>query len=378
MKRRFLFTVFLNGLFAVAFAQHNLVSPFIHPDNSVSFSLYAPGADTVFISGDWMQNGPQKMTKDESGVWKYTSPPLPSELHSYFYVVDGLRTPDPNNIYRIRDVANLTDVFIIGGEQGDLYKVNNIPHGTVTYQWYDSPQLNMKRRITIYTPPGYENSDQKYPVLYLLHGMGGDETAWTTLGRTAQIMDNLIAQGKAVPMIVAMPNGNVAQEAAPGESSRGFYKPGFLEPNTMDGKMEETFPDVIEFVEKTYRVKKSKENRAIAGLSMGGFHSMHISRYYPDLFDYIGLFSPAVNPRSEGSPVYKDIEQTLKKQLDEGFKLYWIAIGKTDFLYDQVRAYRARLDALSFPYQYRESEGGHTWANWRIYLSEFVPMLFKD
>lgn len=377
MKKLFLFFICLANSFV--FAQNNMISPLIRDDNSVSFSLNAPQADTVFISGDWMKSGPVKMAKDqEKGVWEYTSAPLHSELHSYFYLVDGLRTPDPSNVYRIRDVATITDVFIIDGGQGDLYQVNNIPHGTVTHQWYESPRLNMKRRMTIYTPPGYEAGHQDYPVLYLLHGMGGDEEAWTTLGRTAEIMDNLIAQGKAVPMIVAMPNGNVAQEAAPGKSSRGFYKPGFSEPNTMDGKMEETFPDVVEFVERSYRVKKSKENRAIAGLSMGGFHSMHISRYYPDLFHYVGLFSPAVNPRNEGSPVYLDIEQSLKRQYQEGFRLYWIAIGKTDFLYDQVRAYRATLDSLEIPYRYRESEGGHTWANWRIYLSEFVPMLFNE
>ena len=179
-------------------------------------------------------------------------------------------------------------------------------------------------------------------------------------------------------MIVVMTNGNVAQEAAPGESSLGFYKPSFMLPHTMDGKMEETFKDVIRFVEDSYRVVSDKSGRAIAGLSMGGFHSLHISRYYPDTFDYIGLFSPAIKPRPDvESPVYKDIDTTLETQNKNGVKLYWIAIGKTDFLYKDVTDYRAKLDSLNFKYTYHESEGGHTWSNWRDYMIEFIPQLFK-
>jgi enterochelin esterase family protein len=149
-------------------------------------------------------------------------------------------------------------------------------------------------------------------------------------------------------------------------------------PHTMDGKMEESFKDVIRFVEGSYRVINNKSGRAIAGLSMGGFHSLHISRYYPDTFDYIGLFSPAIKPRQDvNSPVYKNIDATLEAQNKNGVKLYWIAIGKTDFLYKDVTGYRAKLDSLSFKYVYHESEGGHTWSNWRDYMIEFIPQLFK-
>jgi enterochelin esterase family protein len=299
-------------------------------------------------------------------------------LYIYNVIVDGFRTTDPANPFFVRDVASVMNIFIVSGGQANMYRVGDVPHGSVTRRWYDSPGNGRDRRITVYTPPGYETGKEKYPVLYLLHGAGGDEEAWITLGRTAQIMDNLIAQGKAKPMIVVMPNGNVSQEAAPGEESRGFYKPQFMAPKTMDGTYEETFKDIIQFVESAYRVKADKANRAIAGLSMGGFHSLHISRLYPNTFDYVGLFSAAIMPRQgASSKTYANIDETLKRQKDNGYKLYWIAIGKTDFLYPNNVEYRAKLDSMAMPYKYRESEGGHTWRNWRVYLTEFAPMLFR-
>jgi len=343
----------------------------------------APDAKEVKLSGDWMPAegwtpGSITMKKGEKGLWSFTTEVLPSELYSYSFLVDGVKSTDPNNVYLIRDVATVTNVFIVGDGQADLYKVNSTAHGTVARRWYNSPGNEKMRRITIYTPPGYEDSKEKYPVLYLLHGMGGDEEAWIALGRTAQILDNLIAQGKAKPMIVVMPNGNVAQEAAPGESNLGFYKPTFQLPNTMDGKYEATFPDIMKFVESSYRVKAEKSGRAIAGLSMGGFHSLHISRYYPNTFDYVGLFSAAILPDQKvTNPVYNDIDGTLKKQMDNGYKLYWIGMGKTDFLYQSGVDYRKKLDGMGFKYTYRETDGGHIWKNWRIYLSEFAPLLFQ-
>lgn len=372
------------------FNAQQIVSPEIHEDNSVTFRLFAPNADAVEITGDFLptvkmetpmgeMDGPGKveLTKDENGVWTYTTEKLGPELYNYAFLIDGFRTTDPNNPFLIRDVASSTNIFIIGGGHAELYKTNDIPHGSVTRRWYDSPGLDMDRRITIYTPPGYEKSSAEYPVLYLLHGAGGDEEAWISLGRTAQIMDNLIAQGKAKPMIVVMPNGNVIQDGAPGEGSRNYYKPQFMIPKTMDGTYEGAFEDIINFVESNYRVKANKENRAIAGLSMGGFHTLHISRYYPNTFDYIGLFSAAIMPREDATgKVYSDFDQTLQVQMENGYKLYWIAIGKTDFLYDANTAYRAKLDGMNMPYEYVESEGGHTWRNWRVYLSQFAPQLF--
>lgn len=361
----------------------DIVSPEVHADNTVTFRLNAPNAKEVKLGGDWIPRkdwapGTVDMINDGSGLWTYTTEALPADLYSYMFFVDGLEMKDPNNVYLNRDVATVSNIFITGGEPADLYKVQAVPHGSVTRRWYDSPGNNMTRRITIYTPPGYENGKETYPVLYLLHGMGGDEEAWMALGRASQIMDNLIAQGKAKPMIIVMTNGNVAQEAGPGESKLGFYKPVFQLPHTMDGKMEETFPDVMKFIESNYRVIPDRSGRAIAGLSMGGYHSLHISRYYPSTFDYVGLFSPAIMPKpGVNSAVYEDIDGTLAGQVRNGVQLYWIGIGKTDFLYDAVKDYRAKLDNMGMKYTYVETEGGHTWSNWRVYLSQFLPLLFR-
>ena len=357
-----------------------VVSPEIHENNTVTFRLRAPKAVKVQVTGDFLAKGVADLVENKEGVWEFTTPePLKPELYGYTFLVDGLKINDPSNVYMIRDVATITNVFIIGGERANLYKVNDVPHGTVSKVWYDSPSLGMDRRLTIYTPAGYETSGKRYPVFYLLHGMGGDENAWSELGRATQILDNLIAQGKAEPMIVVMTNGNAALEAAPGESSLGWEKqPTFQLPKTMEGSFEMHFPEVVKFVDKHYRTKANKKNRAIAGLSMGGFHSLHISKQYPDMFNYVGLFSAAIMPgKNATSPVYEDMEGKLATQFAKKPALYWIAIGKTDFLYKANVEYRKLLDEKGYPYEYFENEDGHIWRNWRIYLSEFAPKLFK-
>ena len=357
-----------------------IVSPEINEDNTVTFRLHAPKAVKVQVSGDFLAKGTADLVENKEGVWEYKTPePLVPELYSYTFLVDGLKINDPNNVYMIRDVASVTNVFIIGGDRADLYKVNQVPHGTVSKIWYDSPSLGINRRLTVYTPAGYETSGKRYPVFYLLHGMGGDENAWSELGRASQILDNLIAQGKAEPMIVVMTNGNAVLEAAPGESSLGWnVQPTFQLPKTMEGSFETHFPEVVKFIEKHYRTKANKKNRAIAGLSMGGFHSMHISKHYPDMFDYVGLFSAAILPgQNVTSPVYENLEGKLAVQFGKRPALYWIGIGKTDFLYKSNEEYRKLLDSKGYPYEYYENEDGHIWRNWRIYLSEFVPKLFK-
>ncbi len=369
-----------------------VVSPEVHDDNTVTFRFKAPKAVKVQVTGDFLPTqkiqtpfgefdgpGVADLKEGKDGVWEYTTPePLAPELYSYSFIVDDLKVMDPANVYMIRDVATVTNVFLIGGGRADLYKVNDVPHGTVSRIWYDSPTLGMKRRLTVYTPAGYETSGKRYPVFYLLHGMGGDEEAWIALGRTSQIMDNLIAQGKAEPMIVVMTNGNAAQEAAPGESQDNYKAPTMNLPKTMEGSFETAFPDVVKFVDKTYRTKANKKNRAIAGLSMGGYHSLHISKQYPDLFNYVGLFSAAIMPDQKvKSPIYDDFDQKLKTQFAKKPALYWIGIGKTDFLYQANKDYRKLLDERGYKYEYYESEGGHIWRNWRIYLTEFAPKLFK-
>ncbi len=396
--KKILVTVFALFLTTALYSQQalwgnqDITSPEINSDGTVTFRIQAPEAGKVQITGDFLPSqkvdtpfgssdapGIADLVKGDKGIWEYkTQAPLAPELYSYSFIIDGLKTTDPNNVYMIRDVASVTNVFLIGGGRADLYKVNQVPHGTVSRRWYSSPVLKMQRRLTIYTPPGYENSSKRYPVFYLLHGMGGDEEAWIALGRTAQILDNLIAKGKAEPMIVVMTNGNVSQEAAPGESSLGFYKPTMQLPKTMEGSMEQSFPDVVSFVDHDYRTLKSKQGRAIAGLSMGGYHALHISKEYPDVFDYIGLFSAAIMPdKGVSSPVYQNMDEKLKVQFSKKPKLYWIAIGKTDFLYKANEDYRKLLDEGRYPYVYRESEGGHIWRNWRIYLTEFAPLLFR-
>ena len=388
---------------AAAQAQQNLnwgqgeqvVSPEVHADNSVTFRMVAPEAKKVQITGDFLPTqkletpygnydapGVVDLVKNEKGVWSFTSDKLQPELYMYNLIVDGVKVTDPLNVYSIRDINNLFNIFLIGGGRADLYKVNKVAHGTVSKVWYDSPTAGLARRCTIYTPPGYETSGKEYPVFYLLHGIGGDENAWSELGRAVQILDNLIAQGKAEPMIMVMTNGNISQEACPGETSEGFRVPTMMLPKTMEGSFETAFPDVIKFVEKAYRVKKDKAHRAIAGLSMGGFHSLFISINNPDTFDYIGLFSAAVdqqqNGNGDGFPnIYADRNGKLDKLFSKNPKLFWIGIGKTDFLIKNNNDLRAYLDSKKHKYTYLETDGGHIWRNWRIYLSEFAPLLFK-
>jgi enterochelin esterase family protein len=400
-KWMFLAVLCLTGV--AAQAQQNLnwgqgpqvASPDVHADNSVTFNLIAPEAQKVQITGDFLppkkveyggntyeMPGVADLVKNDKGVWTLTTEPLQPELYTYNMLVDGVKIIDPLNVYNIRDINNLFSVLLIGGNQrADLYKVNKVAHGTVSKIWYESPTAGLTRRLTVYTPAGYETSGKEYPVLYLLHGIGGDENAWSELGRAAQIMDNLIAQGKAEPMLVVMTNGNISQEACPGETSEGFRVPTMMLPKTMEGSFETAFPDVVKFVEKTYRVKKDKAHRAIAGLSMGGCHSLFISINYPDLFDYVGLFSAAVDRQQnnqEGYPnIYADRNQKIDRLFSKHPKLFWMGIGKTDFLIQSNNDLRAYLDSKNHKYTYLETEGGHIWRNWRIYLSEFTPLLFK-
>lgn len=388
--RKIFFLIFFLGI-QLANAQENLnfgrqkeiISPQANADGTFTFRLRAPAAKKVVIQGDFLVakgNAPavEQMQLSTDSIWTFTSSVLPSELYSYSFIVDGLKIRDPNNVYLIRDVSSVVNVFLVGGGKADLYMVKDVPHGTVSKRWYESAGLKANRRVTVYTPPGYESSKESYPVLYLLHGVGGDEEAWMQLGRASQILDNLIASGKAKPMIVVMTNGHTSNTAAPGESSKGLYKPIMMTPDVFNGDMETYFKEIISFTEKNYRAGRTKNDRAIAGLSMGGFHSLYISANYPNTFGYVGLFSPAILPPANAtSLIYKDLDVKLANQKKNGYKLYWIGIGKTDFLFKNVEEYRKKLNTMDFKYDYKESGGGHTWANWRDYLSEFTPLLFK-
>lgn len=375
-------------------------SPVVNSDGTVTFNVSIPGATKVEVTGDFLppvkidtpmgaaeRLGTVALTQT-GNVWSYTTAPLAPELYSYSLIVNGMSMLDPSNVYVNRDVAAMTNIFIVSreaGDKGQLYQVNEVPHGDVAKVWYDSPTLKMKRRMTVYTPAGYDKGGD-YPVLYLLHGAGGDEDAWTTLGRAAQILDNMIASGRAVPMIVVMPNGNTDCQAAPGAWSRGMYQPSFMASVNQKpvATMDESFTDIIAYVESHYRVKADKQHRAICGLSMGGWHSYATSRRYPKLFDYVGLFSAAVSMGGDREKSYYDLvknDKEIQQQLATLFaakpKLYWIGIGKTDFLYDQNTGLRRYLTEKGYPYEYLETEGGHIWRNWRDYLTIFAGKIFK-
>ena len=356
--------------------------PVVNPDKTVTFRYYAPGADTVQVNGDFLseKERPALMKNNGNGLWEFTtSAPVQPEIYTYSYIVDNQKVLDPLNMFVWRNISDLYNIFIIPGERTENYQIKDVPHGTVSAVWYNSPSLQMNRRMVVYTPAGYEKGRGKYPVLYLLHGMGGDETAWLDFGRAAQILDNLIAQGKAEPMIVVMPNGNPSQEAAPLENSNGYNLPLFYLPKTMDGTFEESFKDIVSYVDRTYRTVRKKSGRAIAGLSMGGFHSLYISANYPELFGAVGLFSPAVSVQEESKDnnIYRDIDLKWKAQMEKNPPLYWIGIGKVDPLYNDVASLRKKFDICSYPYTYYESGGGHVWTCWRIYLEEFSQLLFK-
>lgn len=351
-------------------------APLIQGDNTVTFAIKAPDAQQVQVQLDYGE--PVTMQRDTAGVWTHTTQVLPPDLYLYNYVVDGVKTLDPENVYIMRDVATVKNMFFIDGEQSRLYQAQDVPHGNVSAVWYDSPRVGKKRRMMIYTPAGYEQGKTRYPVFYLLHGSGGDETVWLHQGQAAQVLDNLIASGKAVPMIVVMPNGNVDEHAAPGSDQRGLVTPTFNHKQWMEGSFESSFADIMNYVEKHYRTLKNKKGRAIAGLSMGGFHSLYISANQPRDFGYVGLFSAAIRPmRGVESPIYDNLEEKLAEQFKQGVNLYWIGIGNDDFLYQPNKQYRALLDGKGYPYTYVESKGGHEWRNWRLYLTQFVPLLFK-
>ena len=387
-----LFSVFTAGAQQAIWSTRTVKSPEVHPDGRVTFRLFAPKAVEVWVEGDFLSdslsgdcqgNYRAELREGEGGVWEHTTPPLRSELYSYTFRVDGLKVLDMSNVFIKRDVSSLTNYFIVAGNPGDLYSVQDVPRGTVSKVWYESPALGTTRRMTVYTPAGYGSGKDRYPVLYLLHGMGGDEEAWSDLGRAAEILDNLIAAGRCVPMIVVMPNGHVFNDAAPGQKPGGLEQPDFNWSGEAAATMEESFPDIVNYVGQHYRVRRDKASRAIAGLSMGGGHSMNISRMYPDMFGYVGLFSAAVLPRDRrtddgaAAGAYSDIEGSLSVQFSEQPALYWIGIGTEDFLYKFNTDYRAFLDSHGWPYTYYENGEGHIWRNWRIYLTEVLPLLCR-
>ncbi|MBQ7273629.1 MAG: esterase [Bacteroidales bacterium] len=380
------------------FGPQGVESPVINADGTVTFRYQAPKAVKVEVTGDFLPTqkvevdwGGNKMSFDapgvrelkegKGGVWEYTTDfKVEPDMYTYTFRVDGNTVIDNNNVFVNRDIASLTSVLLIpeAGYRSDLYAIHDVPHGTVSKIWYHSDVAGLNRRLTVYTPAGYETSKTKYPVLYVLHGIGGDEDAWVTQGRATQILDNLIARGEAKPMIVVFTNGNISQEAAPLENSTGYTRPTMQLPNTMEGTFETSFPEIVKFIDSRYRTVAKKASRAVCGLSMGGFHTLYLSLNYPQLFNYSGMFSAAIGVNDTSiSPIYQDFDAKLAKYYALKPALLWIGCGKTDFLYQANKDFMKKLDDNGFRYTYMETEGGHIWKNWRIYLSEFVPLLFK-
>ena len=352
-----------------AFGGPRIVSPEIQGD-SVTFRLSANYATVVNLSGSWMPNpwgGSIPMQKGADGVWSVKIA-LPSpEIYTYNFVVDGVSVNDPLNYMVQRDGTRYLNMLMVPGERTENYFPAN-QRGTVSYKWYDSEILGINRRLTVYTPYGYETSKAKYPVLYLLHGAGGDEEAWTSMGRAAQILDNLIEKGLAEPMIVVMPNGNAGQQAActMGLSVKEFPR---TEANA-NLYVTSLVKEIIPYIEKNYRVIAKPEARAIAGLSMGGGHTISATTLFPGTFDYICPMSCGVG---ESDHLDADL-QGIKKA---GYKLYWIGCGTADFAMPGSEVLDEALTRNGMEHTFFTSDGGHEWKNWRLYLNTFARLLFK-
>jgi len=365
-------------------------SPQIHENNTVTFSVFSENAQSVSVSGSWMGFGETaEMQKNDEGVWSVTVGPLEPYMYQYNFVIDGVSAIDPDNPRAMRDGTRYASTLIVPGEGSEIFQVNNVPHGSITKVWYDSPTLDLNRRMYVYTPPGYEDSSEEYPVLYLLHGGGGDEDAWTSLGRANYILDNLIAEGRAEPMIIVMTNGNASQTASITDWSEEpdasmEIPPGSnrSEQDIMEGIT--AFPnslvnDVVPYIENHFRVLANSNNRAIAGLSMGCMQTQIIAMTNPGMFQYIGCFSLGIHFNDPFGvisnniliPAYDEHLETMDNEL------FYVAVGTDDFVYEGVQTLREKLDEHDFDYIYNESGGGHTWANWRDYLADFAPRLFK-
>lgn len=358
----------------------NIISPQINPDNSVTFRLKAPLAVSVKIKGTWMKDNESAvaMTKTDS-IWTFTSSVLTPDFYRYNFHLEGVEILDPANSYVERAGIRYESIFIIN-EQSSLYKVKEVPHGSISAVWYNSPTLKMNRRMMVYTPPSYlEKTTTKYPVLYLLHGAGGDEYSWIARGPVGAVLDNLIAAGKAKEMIVVVTNGYPEKTSSPNAGPADLNAPYPGVNNMGNGRFEESLiKDVIPFIEKRYRVLTDKNNRAIAGFSMGGLQTQHITNSNPNMFAYIGVMSMGLQDNNRLNIFNKEeYDKQIKAVVKANPRLYWIGIGKDDFLYESVVNLRRKYDEVGLKYEYRESEGGHTWSNWSLYLSELAPRFFK-
>lgn len=383
MKRFAVLTISMLGLAAAAAAQGQqgpaVVSPEVTPDKKIIFRLLAPNADSVALGAGDIQGQPKgglPFVKGEKGIWEVTAGPVTPGAYRYRFIVDGLAVMDPRNPSMSESNNNgWSLVHVPGIEYQDTAQV---PHGAVAAVHYWSSSLGRHRRMHVYTPPGYELGKGKYPVFYLLHGASDSDNSWSSVGRAGFILDNLIAAGKAKPMIVVMPAGHTSASFG-GGASRG-----------MDEFTDDFVKDIMPYVEKHYRVSNARKDRAIAGLSMGGMQTLNVAFSHLDKFSYVGVFSSGVfggGPRAPGAPApaASPMEEWEKRhaaalgdaKLKQGLKLLWLATGKDDFLLKTSQATVEMLKKHGLSPVYEETEGAHTWLVWRVYLNQFAPQLFK-
>jgi len=355
-----------------------IVSPEVSTEKKITFRVRAPKAEAVrLIAGDIPGTGQGvAFKKGEGDVWVATVGPVPPGAYRYHFNIDGVAVIDPRNPSTSESNNNTWSLVYVPGS--DISDTKNVPHGAVAAVTYYSESLKRFRRMHVYTPPGYETSDNKYPVFYLLHGASDSDASWSSVGRAGFILDNLIAEGKAKPMIVVMPAGHTGPFRFGGPPGAGARRDEFA---------EDFVNDLKPYVEKHYRVRADRAHRAIAGLSMGGMQTLNIAFDHLDDFGYIGVFSSGIfgitGGRGGNPQPSQQWEERHKAVLDnpelkKGLKLLWIGCGKEDFLVQTSNATIEMLKKHQFEVVSRESAGGHTWINWRNYLHEFAPLLFSE
>ena len=343
-------------------------SPEVHPDNKVTFRFLAPHAKEVKLSGQF-QKAPVDMTKDERGVWSVTVGPVKPDMYPYSFVVDGTAVPDPKSVVWFPNEGFKSSLVEITGSSPLVHTVQDVPHGTLSYRSYNSPDLGT-RPVIIYTPPGYEkDASKKYPVLYLLHGTTDTEETWTKVGRANVILDNLISQSKAQPMIIVMPYGRAWPRISKSSGSLRNWE-------NLQEFSKDFLNHLLPFVENNYRVKKDKDSRAIAGFSGGGGETLYLGLNNPTLFGWVCGFAPGMLKEEfdRNNAVAFANPSGVNKQL----KLFWIGVGKEDMLYNVVADYLKVLDEKKIKHETLISDGGHTWMNCKLYLTTTLQQLFKD
>ncbi len=356
-----------------------LKSTEVGADRKVTFRIYAPKASRVTVGGDFGQGG--AMTKDEKGVWSLTVGPLDADFYSYTFNVDGVRTVDPKNPLIKQGISSLDSMFLVPGETAEFETTKDVPHGEIRSAWYRSGTLNTLRRIHVYTPPGYDESSDTYPVLYLLHGAGDDDSGWSTIGRAGFIVDNLLAERKAVPFVIVNPNGSLPPPAefanTTPEQRRSPEFRGRMEA-LQNRFSDELLKEIVPFVEKHYRVKKGVENRAIAGLSMGGGQTLRLLTTHPDQFAYVAIWSAGLFGGDPAEWEKRNSEFLAKAEdVNKTVKLLSISVGDADFALAGSKSLAELFDKHKIKHEMKISGGGHTWINWRHYLRDLTPRLFQ-